>query len=281
MPEKPDDMLGSICVVTGANTGIGKEIARGLALKRATVIVASRSAEKGRVAAEEISDDTANPAVSSLQVDVSSKGSVRAFAEALAAKHDKLHVLVNNACVWLGERKTNEDGVELTWATNVLGYFLVTKALEPQLVAAAPSRIVNVASNNAKGLDLSDVEYKRRAYSGVAAYAQSKQADRMLTWAMADRLRAKRVTANALHPGVVASDIAKGGTGVVGAAARVFFRIAGIKPERGADTAVWLASSRALSSDTSGYYVKRKETRCPFRQEGEVEKLWALCETMS
>lgn len=281
MPEKPDDMLGRVCVVTGANAGIGKEIARGLALKRATVIVAARNAEKGRAAAEEISDDTANPAVSFLQVDVSSKRSIRAFGDELAKKHDTLHVLVNNAGVWLGDRQTNEDGVEMTWATNVLGYFLVTKVLSPLLEASAPSRIVNVASNNAKGLDLSDAEYKRRKYDGVAAYAQSKQADRMLTWAFADRLKAKRVTANALHPGVVASEIAKGGTGVIGGAARVFFRIAGVSTERGADTAVWLASSRALETDTSGYYVKRKETRCRFRDEAETEKLWALCEEMT
>jgi retinol dehydrogenase 12 len=278
MLEKPDDMLGKVCLVTGANAGIGREIARGLALKRATVIVAARNEERGKAAAEEISDDSANPNVSFLQVDVSSRASVRAFADAFAAKHDKLHVLVNNAGVWLDQKKESVDGIEMTWATNVLGYFLVTKSLLPQLEAAAPSRVVNVASNNAKGLDLGDVEYKRRKYSGVAAYAQSKMADRMLSWAFADRLRAKKVTVNALHPGVVASEIAQDGTGAFGAVARVFFKVAGISPERGADTAVWLASSRGVAEQTSGYYVRRKEKRCPFRDEAEIEKLWALCE---
>src|SRR5258706_15682724 len=114
MPEKPDDMLGRVCVVTGANAGIGREIARGLALKRATVIVAARNEEKGRAAAEEVSDDTANPAVSFMKLDVASKKSIAEFAKTLAAAHPKLHVLVNNAGAWLGERQTNEDGVELT-----------------------------------------------------------------------------------------------------------------------------------------------------------------------
>jgi NAD(P)-dependent dehydrogenase (short-subunit alcohol dehydrogenase family) len=281
MLEKPDDMLGKVCLVTGANGGIGKEIARGLALKRATVIVAARNEERGKAAAEEISDDTANPNVSFMKVDVSSRASVRAFAEACGAAHEKLDVLVNNAGVWLSEKKESVDGIEMTWATNVLGYFLVTKLLLPQLEAAAPSRIVNVASSNAKGLDLGDVEYERRKYSGVAAYAQSKMADRMLSWAFADRLRAKKVTVNALHPGVVASEIAQDGTGAFGAIARVFFRVAGVSPERGADTAVWLASSRSVSEQTSGYYVRRKEKRCPFRDEAENEKLWALCEGMT
>jgi NAD(P)-dependent dehydrogenase (short-subunit alcohol dehydrogenase family) len=281
MLEKPDDMLGKVCLVTGANAGIGKEIARGLALKRATVVVAARSEERGRAAAEEISDDTANPSVSFLKVDVSSRASVRAFAAELGAKHQKLDLLVNNAGVWMSERKESVDGIEMTWATNVLGYFLVTKLFQPLLEAAAPSRIVNVASNNAKGLDLADVEFKRRKYSGVAAYAQSKQADRMLSWAFADRLRAKKVTVNALHPGVVASEIAQDGTGAFGAVARVFFRVAGISPERGADTAVWLASSRGVAEQTSGYYVRRKEKRCAFRDEAEIEKLWALCEEMT
>jgi retinol dehydrogenase-12/retinol dehydrogenase-13 len=276
MAEKPDDMLGKVVVVTGASTGIGREIARGLALKRATVIVAARSEERGRAAAEEVSDDAANPAVEFMQVDVSSARSVRAFAEAFAKKHAKLDVLVNNAGVWSPERRENDAGIELTWATNVLGYFLVTRSLEAPLKAAAPSRVVNVASNFARGLDLDDVEYKKRSYSGSGAYAASKQADRALTWAFADRWRSAGVTANALHPGVVSTELGRDSN----FAARLYFKLFGISAERGADTAVWLASSGALKSDTSGYYVKRKETRCPFRDEAKTEKLWDICERM-
>lgn len=287
MAEKTDDMLGKVVLVTGATSGIGKEIARGLALKRATVIVAGRSPDRGRAAAEEISDDAANPAVSFLELDVASAPSIRAFAEAFGKKYDKLDVLVNNAAIWSDERKTNDAGIELTWATNVLGYFAVTRALEDKLKAAAPSRIVNVASTYARGLDLDDVEFKTRKYSGRLAYAASKQADRMLTWAMADRYKKDGVTANAMHPGLNAGGFAAAG-GLVATNlprgtsifTRAMFAIAGIKPERGADTAVWLASSRALEDDTSGWYIRRKETRCPFRDEAQIAKLWELCEAM-
>ena len=282
MPEKPDDMLGRVCIVTGASTGIGREIARGLALKRATVIVAARSVERGQGAAEEISDDAANPAVEFMQLDVASQRSVREFAVAFKAKHTALHVLVNNAGVWLQKKQKSAEGIELTWATNVLGYYRVTAELLDLLRASAPSRIVNVASKFAKGLDLGDVEYAKRKYDGAAAYAQSKQADRMLTSAFATRLRDARVTANSLHPGVVASEIARGGSGIVGLVASAYFKVAGMTPARGAETAVWLASSRALESDTGGYYIKKKQHRDRYNaDEAAIEQLWAHCESMT
>jgi retinol dehydrogenase-12 len=282
MLDKPDDMLGRVCIVTGASTGIGKEIARGLAMKRATVIVAARNVERGEAAAEDISDDAANPAVEFMKLDVSNARSVGEFGAAYKKKHSALHVLVNNAGVWLPKKEKSVDGIEMTFATNVLGYYRVTTELLSVLRASAPSRIVNVASKLAKGLDLDDVEYDTRKYDGVAAYAQSKQADRMLTSAFASRLRDTKVTANSLHPGLVASEIARSGSGIVGLVTRAYFTLAGITPARGAETAVWLASSRALASDTGGYYIKRKQhTDEHNSDEAAIDRLWALCEAMT
>jgi NAD(P)-dependent dehydrogenase (short-subunit alcohol dehydrogenase family) len=283
-PEPRSDLLGRVCVVTGATSGIGKEVARGLALKRATVVVAARDELRGRAAQEEISDDTSNPAVSFLEVDVASQRSIRAFAAKLAAQHPQVHVLVNNAAVWLDRRETTEDGVERTWATNVVGYFLVTKLLLPNLTAAGTkertARVVNVASVLAKRLDLDDVAYEKRTYHGMDAYAASKQADRMLTWALAEKLRFTNVTANALHPGGVTTNIARG-PGAHRVFARVANRILGTSPEKGADTAVWLASSASVEGDTGEFFVNRKRVACRFRDEEEVAKLWEICERMT
>jgi NAD(P)-dependent dehydrogenase (short-subunit alcohol dehydrogenase family) len=276
---KDDDMLGRTCLVTGATGGIGKEIARGLALKRAHVLVAARELERGKRVAEELSDDTANPSVEAVQVDVSSQAGLRAFAADFTKRFDKLHVLVNDAGVTDVTRKTTAEGIELVWATNVLGYFLTMTLFEPLLGASAPSRVVNVASVEARGLDVEDVELKRRGYSARLAYAQSKQADRMLTWAFARRTRGSGVTANAMHPGFVHSRLVRGGfAGAAWSAASALF---GRSPERGAETAVWLASARALADDTSGFYIDKKERRCRFSNEEEEEKLWAVCERMT
>jgi NAD(P)-dependent dehydrogenase (short-subunit alcohol dehydrogenase family) len=204
---------------------------------------------------------------------------VRRFAAHFTKRFPKLHVLVNCAGVYGGTRETTVDGIERTWATNVLGYFLPTVLLFDMLLASAPARIVNVVSAMAGGLDLDDVELSRRPYGGMKAYKQSKQADRMLTWAFAERLRGKGVTANAMHPGWVRTPLVRGG-----GAFALLSRVGGVfarSPTRGADTAVWLASSRAVTDDTGGYYVDRKEKHCPFRDEDSLDRLWSLCEKMA
>lgn len=275
---REDDQLDRVCLVTGATSGLGKEIARGLALKRAHVVVASRDAERGRRVAEELGDDAANPSVESIELDVASQASVRRFAADFTKRFTKLHVLVNCAGVYSATKQKTVDGIEKTWATNVLGYFLPSVLLLDTLVASAPARIVNVASVAAGGLDLDDVEFERRPYRPWAAYRQSKQADRMLTWALASRLRGKGVTANAMHPGYVRTSLVREG------AFGFFFRLGSVfarSPARAADTAVWLASSRALTGDTGGFYVDRKERHCPFRDEDAIDRLWKLCETMT
>ncbi|HEY8041072.1 MAG TPA: SDR family oxidoreductase [Polyangiaceae bacterium] len=274
-----DDLLDRTCLVTGATSGIGKEIARGLALKRGHVVVASRDLERGKRVAEELGDDSANPRVEAVELDVASQAGVRRFAADFTKRFTKLHVLVNCAGGYWPRKERTAEGVELTWATNVLGYYLPTVLLLDTLLSSAPARIVNVASVAARGLDLDDVEFDRRPYEGYAAYRQSKQADRMLTWELASRLRGRGVTANAMHPGYVRTSLVRSG-GVQG----LLWRLGGLfarSPVRGADTAVWLASSTALADDTGGYYVDRKEKHCRFHDDESQAKLWALCEKMT
>lgn len=205
------NLAGKTAIVTGANTGIGKEIARDLARLNARVILACRSEPRGRAALDEIVADTGNHQTELRVLDVSSRASVRAFAKDFVAREPALHLLVNNAGAWFDEKRTSVDGVELTWATNVLGPFLLTRELLPLLERTgrpgASARVVNVASEMARSLDLSDVELARRGYDGVTAYSQSKQADRMLTWGLARRIGSAPVTANAMHPGWVKTEI--------------------------------------------------------------------------
>ncbi|HEY3122065.1 MAG TPA: SDR family oxidoreductase [Vicinamibacteria bacterium] len=264
-------LAGRTCLVTGANAGIGKEIARGLARLGGRVVLACRSGERGEAARQEIARTTGNWEVDLLIVDVSSQSSLRAAAQTLAERHPGLHVLVNNAGIFSRERRESVDGIELTWATNVLGYFLLTELLLERVRASAPARIVNVASELAGGLDLEDVEFERRRYDATAAYSQSKQADRTFTWALDRRLRGSGVTANAMHPGAVDTRLLR----------QAFGSMRGRTPEEGADTAVWLASSPEVEGVSGRWWVDRRERRCRFRNEEEEERLWDLCAAMT
>jgi NAD(P)-dependent dehydrogenase (short-subunit alcohol dehydrogenase family) len=278
------NLAGRVALVTGASTGIGKEIARDLARLNARVILACRDEARGRAALDEIVADTGNHRTELRIVDVSSRASIASFAYALRASERELHVLVNNAGVWLDERKTSVDGVEMTWATNVLGYHVVSRELLPLLREGArpdrKARIVNVASDMARGLELDDVELKKRGYDGVTAYAQSKQADRMLTRALARRVAADHVTVTSMHPGWVATEIARDPglkAKLFGIGARLFAR----SPAEGADTASWLAAATEVEGRTGGFYVDRRERPCRFADVEREERLWELCELMA
>lgn len=274
------DLSAKTCLVTGATAGIGKEIARGLARLDARVVLACRSVDRGRAAKDDIARTTKNDKVELLEVDLSDQRSIRTAAAKFVAEHEYLHVLINNAGVWTTTRQTSVDGLELTFATNVLGYHLLTRELLPLLEKSAPARIVNVASGMAKGLDLNDLLFERRKYDGLAAYAQSKQANRMLSWTLAERLLDKRITVNALHPGVVNTELVRDASGVVGMISRTFFKVVGRTPEQGADTPLWLAAAIEVEGLTGKLWKDRKEVDCPFRDKAQLEALYAKCEAL-
>jgi len=276
-----EDLSGRICVVTGGNSGIGKETARALARQGATVVLACRDAERGEAARREIAGDTGNPNVELMMVDLASQSAIRGFASAVLDRHPRIHVLVNNAGIWLNRRQDGPDGIELTWATNVLGYFLLTELLLDAVRRAAPARIVNVASQLAGDLDLSDVEFERRPYRGISAYSQSKQANRMATWALHRRLEGSGVTANAMHPGGVNTPLFRKGGGLAGLAGAAYAQLMAKSPAEGADTVVWLASSRDVEGTSGRFWVDRREVPCRFRDYAGEEDLWRLCEGMT
>lgn len=256
----------ALCLVTGANTGIGFEIARGLARSGARVVLACRDPIKGEAARKKIADD-----VDLLIVDLASQRSIRSAVQEFSVKYNVLDVLVNNAGVAVPSRRESVDGIELTFATNVLGYYLFTVLLLDSLRRAPAARIVNVASKMAYGLDLDDVEFKRRRYDPSTAYAQSKQADRMFTWFLARQLEGTSVTANAMSPGAV-------NTALLHALAPGF---RGVSPAQGADTALWLATSADLEGVSGRFWSDRCEQPCQFRSRRDEQALWSLCERMT
>ena len=270
-------MNGKICLITGANSGHGRAVAAALACKGATVVMACRDTCHAQIACDELRRATPTDGISILPLDLSSQSSIRRAVDQFLSEHSALNVLVNNAGAWWADRRVSPDGIELVWATNVVGPYLLTKLLLPALHASRAGRVVNVSSSYAGGLDLNDVEFKRRAYSGIKAYQAAKQAVRMMAWSLAERQSGSSVVANALCPGFMKTNLGRNAPG--GFRFMLFLtKPLQTSPERGADTAVWLASSPEGGALTNQFFVKRNPTPCAFRDPAARACLESLCE---
>jgi NAD(P)-dependent dehydrogenase (short-subunit alcohol dehydrogenase family) len=276
-------MIGKTCLVTGANSGIGLEIARGLAARGARVLMVARDADRGEAARVEVAESTGNDSVELLLCDLSSQRQVRELAAEVLDRCGELHVLVNNAGLTLGERILTEDGIETTFAVNHLAPFLLTELLRERLVASAPARVVTVASDAHRGskIDFDDPSGGRK-FSAWGAYGQSKLANILFTTELAQRLEGTGVTATCLHPGVVRTGFGRQGPAFI----RFFLKVGGfflLTPGRGADTAVWLASSSEVEGASGGYYAKRRMATLS-RAASDPEsarRLWRLSERLT
>lgn len=265
-------------VITGATSGIGEEVAIRLASLGAQVVLACRDRPRGEQVAADVNAKAGAKRAAVMTVDTSDQSSIRAFVDDYRDTYASLDVLVNNAGVLLPTRKTSIDDVELTFATNVLGYYLATAELLDALKAGPPSRVVNVASTFASDLDLDDLQFERRRYDGITAYAQSKACDRMLTWAFARRLQEESVTVNAMAPGLVLDTSLY--RHLPPAAKRDLEQYGSRSVSEGADTVVWLASSAELDGVTGRFFEQRTEIHCQFRDEDAEERLWQTCELL-
>jgi NAD(P)-dependent dehydrogenase (short-subunit alcohol dehydrogenase family) len=262
-------------VITGATSGIGRETAVRLASLGADVVLACRDGSRGKQVAADINAETGTQRTTVIPLDTSDQSSIRAFVSDYRDTYGSLDVLVNNAGTLLSDRRTSVDGIELTFATNVLGYHLVTTGLLDALKAGIPSRVINVASSYASDLDLDDLQFERRPYDGMAVYAQSKACDRMLTWAFARRLHGDSVTVNAMAPGLML------GTRLYRdlppEPKRALEQLGGRSVPEGAETVVWLASSPELNGVTGRFFEQGTEIPCEFRNEDGEERLWQTC----
>jgi NAD(P)-dependent dehydrogenase (short-subunit alcohol dehydrogenase family) len=257
MPIVTDSLQGKICLVTGANSGIGKASALALAQRGATVVMVCRDPARGEQARSEIIAQSRQSAVELLQADLSSQQSIRQLVETFQHRYPHLHVLINNAGAAFPRRRETVDGMEMTFAVNYLAPFLLTNLLLDRLTASAPARIINVSSNahEAGFIDLDDLQEEKR-YRPMLVYGQAKLAVVLFTYELARRLQGTGVTANCLHPGFVATNF---GQRDVGRAFRLFVKVIasfGKSPQEGAKTSIYLACSPQVEGVTGNYFVR-------------------------
>lgn len=272
-------MKDKIVIITGANKGIGKETSKQIAKLGAKVYMACRSLDSANQAKEEIIKETGNNNVFVRHLDLASVDSIINFAEQFKKDESKLDVLINNAGLWTKSKQTSALGVEMTFAVNVVGHQLLTKLLIDQLKKADNSRIVNVASHFAGGLDIDDINFDKRNYNETLAYKQTKQANRMLTREWARRLEKDNISVYSITPGFVPTTELFREQNVVGKfLLKIFALIEGRTIEEGADTIVWLASADKIEASNGGFFNQRKEEKCKFNNPEEEKKLWDKCE---
>jgi len=278
---------GKVCIVTGANAGIGRETAMDLAHKGAHVVMVCRSKERGEAARDEIQTTSENDDVDLLLADLSIQAQVKRVAAEILEAYDRIDVLVNNAGLYVSQRTATEDGLELTFALNHVGYHLLTTELLDRLKQSAPARIVNVSSHGHKlaRFNWDDLQMTKK-YRGMDQYCNSKLYNIWFTTELAKRLEGSDVTVNAIHPGPVRSNWASnkgrgegaGAWGVLFKFGRPFMR----SPRKGAQTVIYLATSPDVEGKTGGYYKDRKITRTSkkARDETLAEKMWTVTEEL-
>lgn len=279
----PANLSGKVMLVTGATDGIGKVTALELARRGATVVGVGRNPEKCAAVEKELRATAINPAVEFIVGDLSSQHDIYAVADAFKRNHRRLDVLVNNAGGVVYTREESVDGIEMTWALNHLGYFMLTNLLLDVLRASRPSRVVNVSSNahrNGK-INFADLQFTN-GFSGWRAYSQSKLANILFSNELARRLEGSGVTSNALHPGFVASRFGRSGNGAMTTLMGWIQGVAAITPQQGAQTSLYLATSREVEG-VSGLYFDKSKPVAPAAAAMDVEtahRLWQVSEAM-
>lgn len=267
-------MTGRVCVVTGANTGIGAATARTLAARGARVVLACRSEERARPVIDAIRATAGDDRVDFVRLDLGDLADVRRAARELLDRGHPIHVLVNNAGV-AGQRGATRDGFELAFGVNHLGHFLWTSLLMDRLRASAPARVVNVSSKShfdARGIDWDAVRRPTATFTGLREYAVSKLANVLFTAEFARRHRDAGVTAYALHPGVIATDVWRRVPWPARAAIKAFMK----SPEQGARTTLYCASDPEVAGESGFYYddCRRRSPSAVARDPALAAELW-------
>lgn len=281
-------MNDKVCLVTGATSGMGEVIARKLAQMGATVIIVGRSRERGTETLQRIVSATGNTSIELMLADLSSQKEIRQLAQQFESRYQHLHVLVNNAGAWITTRQESIDGIEMTFALNHLGYFLLTNLLLDTLKASAPARIINVSSYGHRRAQMNFDNFQaKQGYDGMQTYRQSKLANVLFTYELARRLAGTGVTVNAVNPGLVATRFGLNNFGVIPARiVNLLIRVYGLvgtNAEQGAQTSIYLATSPNVEGITGKYF--EKQTAVPSSEESydpaTASRLWQVSEAMT
>ncbi|MCH9035743.1 MAG: SDR family oxidoreductase [Chloroflexi bacterium] len=276
-------MRGKVCMVTGANAGIGRATALGLAKTGATVVMVCRNPHRGQEALAQVQQESGNPSVCLLLTDLSSQSSTHRLAADFKALYPALDVLINNAGIIPRRRILTEDGLETQFAVNHLAYFLLTALLLDVLKAGAPARIVNVSSqlHGRAPLDFDDLQ-SESGYNRTLVYARTKLANVLHTYELARMLEGTGVTANCLHPGVVATNLLADATGLP-RVIRLAARVVRASPEAGARTSLYLATSPEVEGVTGKYFAREKavpSSEASYDQPA-ARRLWRISEELT
>jgi NAD(P)-dependent dehydrogenase (short-subunit alcohol dehydrogenase family) len=284
-------MKGKICIITGSNSGIGKETALGLANLGTTIVMVVRDQTRGESAQREIIRKTGNNSVDLMICDLSSMDSIRRFAKEFKKRFVRLDVLVNNAGALFSKREVTPEGFERTLAVNYLGPFMLVHELLVLLERSAPSRIINVSSGLAKNgqVDIDDLQSEKnyvgtRAYSSMRApvYSNTKLMLMMFTYELARRLKGSGVTANVLMPGFVATNLGKSSGSLSSSIMFKMVRPMQINARKGAETSIYLASSDKVKDVSGKCFAKKKEVlTCPASYDEDLQRqLWSKTEQL-
>jgi NAD(P)-dependent dehydrogenase (short-subunit alcohol dehydrogenase family) len=281
-------MEGKNCLITGSTSGIGKQIAIGLAKMKANVILVGRDKTKCEETLEEIRKNASisndKNQITYYVADLSSQESIHSLVNEFLASHECLEILVNNVGVFYPSRRTTVDGIEYTFAVNHLAPFLLTNLLYDKIKSSKPSRIITTSSVAHRGakINFDDLQFERGHYSSFKAYSQSKLANVLFTKELSRRSKGSGVTANCFHPGGVRTNLVQSGPWYY----RFVWKIISpflISPERGADTAIYLASSSEVEGKSGKYFAKRKEVRLSDNatDQNAAVRLWRLSEDLT
>jgi len=277
-----NSMKDKVCIVTGADSGIGKITALELAKLGATIVMLCRDKGPGEKAKSEIITESANELIDLMLADLASQESIRHFASDYQKKYDKLHVLINNAGVNLSNRYETTDGIEKVFAINTLAPFLLSNLLLKTLKKSIPARIINVASSvQSRSINFDNLQFKKH-FKSWRAYSQSKTLLILITYEFARRLKGTGVTVNCLHPGFTKTNITQDYKGIIKFFTKIIFSFVK-SPEEGAKTSIYLASSHDVEGLSGKYFINKKEaiSKDITYDLSVAKKVWDVCANLT
>ena len=269
-------MDGKICIITGANSGIGKATAIALAKMNVILVMLCRDKKRGELAQNEIIELTGNNNVDLIVCDLSSQKEIRNFVAEFKSKYQNLHVLINNAGVMLSKKDISVDGFEMNFAVNHLAPFLLTNLLLDIMKKSAPSRIINVgsAAHRMGKIDFEDLQRENKKGRLMGLYGSSKLAMTLVSYELSRMLEGSNVTVNVVHPGLINTNLGRDRSSTSKGFAKKFFK----SPEIGAETSIFLASSPEVEGITGKYFAKKKAKPSSKESYNEeyAKRLWDI-----